>query len=243
MRVFVFILALLGAVACGGLGVLHYTTTLASDNFQLHKQKDPEGANKCIYMIYSLMGAAGVAAVGGVLALNRKRLAAVLVLLVSGAVPLGMMYLAYQTGILIDTVPIVVGCAASPLLLGSLLSLLIRPKPPRQKPGADEETDFEEQEDEEQEQEEQQEEFQDEEEEVQEEEVEEEAPPPPPPAAQPVAKVKCPKCATVLKIPDPQSEKPIRCPKCKVAFRIPQTIVEKARADARIAAKPKGKPR
>src|SRR5262245_46525882 len=111
MRVIILILALLGAAAFRYFRFDHHHNPIPGANFQEHMKRNPEGANKCVYMIYSLMGAPVLAVLGGAFAFKRKRLVAAPLLLLAGAIPLGLTWLASQTGILVDTVLMFVGVA------------------------------------------------------------------------------------------------------------------------------------
>lgn len=227
MRWLALILALLGGGACAAVGFIWKGEF---DKLSAIGTVPSEAWN----VVYALLGALPLGLIAGVFAFMRKRGVALLLLVVCIVAPAVFGYLAQEkrnernVDKNNDILMFAAG-AASPFLLSALIVILMKGPPREKKKSRDEETPA----------------FNDEEEQVEqredellEDEVVEEPPPPAPPAT-PIAKIKCPKCVTVLKIPNPQSIKPIKCPKCQAAFRIPPALVEKAQNEAKAAAPPR----
>src|SRR5262249_46746743 len=234
MRIFVFILALLGGIACGFLGLIAKTAeskTQAKVYLQALEQmtseqeweaklrkenKNPDNVREAIARdrrrlrpCYALLAACPLSVGAGLLILNRRGLFAAPLLLLAAAVPF---YLTRQVAAHADDVPVVIQIATGLVALAGLLSLLVR------RPRAEEGLETEETKD-----------------------VPAEPRPRPHPrkAASPaitpapapppsLVRYPCPKCGTVLKVPMAQTHKAIRCPQCKTTAPVPAQVLEQA---------------
>ncbi|HKB41675.1 MAG TPA: hypothetical protein VKD72_34945, partial [Gemmataceae bacterium] len=235
MRIFVFILALLGGIACGFLGLIAKTAeskTQAKVYLQALEQmtseqeweaklrkenKNPDNVREAIaryrrllLLCYALLAAFPLSVGAGLLILNRRGLFAAPLLLLAAAVPF---YLTRQVAAHADDVPVVIQIATGLVALAGLLSLLVR-----RRPRAEEGLETEETRD-----------------------VPAEPRPRPQPrkAASPaitpaptpppsLVRYPCPKCGTVLKVPMAQTHKAIRCPQCKTTAPVPAQVLEQA---------------
>jgi len=151
MRILVFLLALLGGLACVGVGFLWKSAEKdpkvkearewvdkVESGSDWEKQARAEGRDpdkireavgyfrQLLLLTNVLFGAAALAVIGGLFALDRRGLIAGLLLLVAAAVPL---YLAWRLASIEERILTIVGVATSPLVLSGLLSFLLRRKP------------------------------------------------------------------------------------------------------------------
>src|SRR6266511_2851933 len=157
MRIFVFILALLGGLACGGVGWIWKSDAASPEVKELMRLmdqivadkdweelvrgqgKDPEQARELVArfrqvipLSYALLAAFPLAVGAGLLALNRRGPLAAPLFLLGVAAPF---YFAWRLSAIDSGFLTRVAVITGPLILAGLLSFFVRPRRPRVEEG------------------------------------------------------------------------------------------------------------